>query len=141
MRKMECKMVEIDDSLIRYGDKAGIKRLLDEMFGGEVYEMFYLIYVNGAGLIYGYDKISEGSRMMVDVRLTDVLRSVSIGDAKGVILAHNHVYGDMEVSKEDIKMTKEIREFLSMYGIKVYNHVIYGGKKIKFMNKYKRNSV
>ncbi|MCZ6741964.1 MAG: DNA repair protein RadC, partial [Alphaproteobacteria bacterium] len=49
-------------------------------------------------------------------------------DASAVIVVHNHPSGDPTPSREDIDMTKEIREAGERLGIVLHDHLIIGKK-------------
>ena len=47
-------------------------------------------------------------------------------NASGVILAHNHPSGDPEPSEADKQITRQIFQALSLFGIKLLDHIIAG---------------
>ena len=46
--------------------------------------------------------------------------------ASGIICVHNHPSGDVNPSKEDIMLTKKIKEISIIHGIKLLDHIIVG---------------
>jgi DNA repair protein RadC len=45
-----------------------------------------------------------------------------------IILAHNHPSGNLEPSKEDIKITKILKQGADILGIKILDHLIFNKK-------------
>jgi DNA repair protein RadC len=57
-----------------------------------------------------------------------VKRALDLG-ASGLILVHNHPSGDPTPSREDIEMTKKVRDAGEQLGIALHDHVIIGKSK------------
>lgn len=55
--------------------------------------------------------------------LEDALR---LGSA-GVVLAHNHPSGDAQPSWDDIESTRDLAETAARLGIRLHDHLIFGG--------------
>jgi DNA repair protein RadC len=47
-------------------------------------------------------------------------------DSYKIILVHNHPGGDSKPSKDDIEVTRRIKEMSEIIGIKLLDHVIIG---------------
>jgi DNA repair protein RadC len=55
--------------------------------------------------------------------------------AAAVIFVHNHPSGDPTPSKEDIEITRRLREAGEMMGVRVLDHVIIGkGRFVSFVD-------
>ena len=48
--------------------------------------------------------------------------------ASAIIVAHNHPAGDLTPSKEDIAITKQLKEAGATLGIKLLDHIIFSHK-------------
>ena len=57
-----------------------------------------------------------------------VKRALEIG-ASSMILVHNHPSGDVNPSKADIEVTRQIIDAARPLGIEVHDHLIIGNKK------------
>jgi len=57
-----------------------------------------------------------------------VKRALDLG-ASALILVHNHPSGDPTPSREDIEMTKKVRDAGEQLGIAMHDHVIIGKNK------------
>jgi len=55
--------------------------------------------------------------------------------AAAIIFVHNHPSGDPAPSKEDIEITRRLREAGEMMGVRVLDHVIIGkGRFVSFVD-------
>ena len=62
----------------------------------------------------------------------DPRRALELG-ASSLVLVHNHPSGDPEPSREDIEMTRQVREAAAVMSIVVRDHVIVGnGRWLSF---------
>lgn len=90
-------------------------------------EEVYMLACNTRGRLLGIFMVSHGT---VDATLISpreiFLRALLIG-ASRIIVVHNHPSKDTTPSKEDIKVTKRIKEAGEIIGIKVLDHIIIGG--------------
>lgn len=90
----------------------------------EIYESFFLLLLNNQNQTLGYAKISQGGIVgtIVDVRI--VAKYVIDSLATGIILAHNHPSGNLNPSKQDIDITKKIKEAMKLFDVSVLDHII-----------------
>ena len=51
-----------------------------------------------------------------------------MSNANSIIIAHNHPSGDVKPSKEDISITKRLKEVGGIIGINLIDHIIIGSK-------------
>jgi DNA repair protein RadC len=64
------------------------------------------------------------SEMLVHPR--EVFKSAILANAHSFILVHNHPSGDQEPTKEDIKLTQEMKQIGRIMKIRLKDHVIIG---------------
>lgn len=57
----------------------------------------------------------------------ELLKAGILSNAAGVILAHNHVSGNLLPSEADVKLTDRMQQVCEMVGIPLLDHVIVGG--------------
>jgi len=90
----------------------------------EIYESFFILFLNRANNTTGYAKISQGGCVgtVVDIKIIAKYAVESL--SQSVILCHNHPSGTIEPSKEDIAMTNKIKQALSLFDCNVLDHII-----------------
>lgn len=90
----------------------------------EVKEYFFIILLNRANEVIGYNKLSEGGicGTVVDIRLAfaSALKSLAVS----VILVHNHPSGNIEASKQDIDITHKFIKAGDLLEIMIFDHII-----------------
>lgn len=102
-------------------------QLLDYCFlklSNNIYEQFYILYINSKNIIIKEELLLEGSltNVTVDVRKI-VHRSLSLG-ATTIVIAHNHPGGSLQPSKQDIEATKNLLNVAKSLNIFLYDHLI-----------------
>ncbi len=69
-----------------------------------------------------------GSLSQSPVHPREIFRYAISKGVASIIMAHNHPSGDPAPSKDDINITKKIREAGEIIGIKLMDHVIISGE-------------
>ena len=79
---------------------------------------------NQANQILGYTLISEGgiTETCADVRL--IMQAALLTNSVALILAHNHPSGNLKPSRQDMEITKQVRETAQIMRIRVLDHII-----------------
>ena len=87
-------------------------------------EYFKVLFLNQAKQVLGYTLISEGgiTDTTVDVRV--ILQAALLTNSVALILAHNHPSGSMKPSRQDIEITKQVKEAARLMRITVIDHLI-----------------
>lgn len=90
----------------------------------EIYESFYILLLNRVNNTIGYVKISQGgvTGTVVDIKI--IMKYVIDSFAHGLILAHNHPSQSTNPSKQDIDLTKRIKQALSFVETTLLDHII-----------------
>jgi DNA repair protein RadC len=70
--------------------------------------------------------VSIGSLNAAVVHPREVFKAAILANAACIALAHNHPSGDPSPSREDIEITKRIKECAELLGIQLLDHVIVG---------------
>jgi len=79
--------------------------------------------------------LSTGSLTSSIVHPRDVYLRVIRESAAAVIFVHNHPSGDPTPSREDIELTRRLREVGELVGVRVLDHVIVGrGRYVSFVD-------
>lgn len=58
----------------------------------------------------------------VDVRV--ILQAALLTNSVAIILAHNHPSGNLQPSRQDINITKQVKEAAQLMRIKILDHLI-----------------
>ena len=87
-------------------------------------ENFAVIMLDAKNKIVGLHVVSQGSLNQTIVHPRETFKAAILANAATVILAHNHPSGDTKPSREDMEITKRLREAGDILGIKVLDHVI-----------------
>lgn len=100
------------------------------MFDSLTTERFCVFILNSANKIQAVDIVSEGLLNSSLVHPREAFRSAIVSASASVILAHNHPSGNLEPSREDLAITKQMVEAGKIIGIPVHDHIIFcdGGR-------------
>ena len=116
-------------------DKAVIKswtQLIDYCrihIGNNQNEEFHVLFLNHRLELIMDEKLQQGTVNHTPVYPREVVkRALEIG-AMSLILVHNHPSGDVNPSKADIDVTKQIIDAARPLGIEIQDHIIIGAKK------------
>lgn len=63
------------------------------------------------------------------VSVAEVLKFTLLSNCPAVLLVHNHPSGNVKPSKEDRKITNQIREAAKLIGLRLLDHVIVGDRR------------
>ena len=82
------------------------------------------MFLNQASQVLGYTLISEGgiTETYADVRV--ILQAALLTNSVAIILAHNHPSSSMKPSRQDMEITKQVRDAAQLMRIKVLDHII-----------------
>lgn len=92
-------------------------------------EHFVCLYLNTKNQVLHKQTIFIGSLNASIVHPREVFKEAFRRSAASVICIHNHPSGDPTPSREDIEVTKRLRECGKLIGIEVLDHLIIGEKK------------
>lgn len=90
----------------------------------EIYESFFILLLNQAGITIGYAKISQGGIAGTVVDLRIVAKYAVDALATSVILAHNHPSGTLKPSEQGINLTTKAAQGLRLLDITLHDHII-----------------
>ena len=87
-------------------------------------EYFKVLFLNQSNQVLGYTLISEGgiTDTTVDVRV--ILQAALLTNSVAIILAHNHPSGNLKPSRQDMDITKQVRDAAQFMRIKILDHII-----------------
>lgn len=87
-------------------------------------EHFVCITLNGANEVIGNRVITVGLLNVNQVHPREIFSDAIADRAASVILVHNHPSGKTEPSRDDIEITKRLKEAGEILGIRVQDHLI-----------------
>ena len=87
-------------------------------------EYFKVLFLNQAKQVLGYTLISEGgiTETCADVRV--ILQAALLTNSVAIILAHNHPSGNLKPSRQDMEITKQVKNAAQLMRITVLDHLI-----------------
>ena len=87
-------------------------------------EYFKVLFLNQANQVLGYTLISEGgiTETSVDVRI--ILQAALLTNSVALVLAHNHPSGNLKPSRQDMEITKQVKNAAQLMRITVIDHLI-----------------
>lgn len=97
-------------------------------YGDRKQEHFLSISVNGANEVMNVRVVTIGLVNKSQVHPREVFADIIAERACAVIIAHNHPSGDLTPSKEDLSVTKRIKEAATILGINLLDHIIFSTK-------------
>jgi DNA repair protein RadC len=106
-----------------------------EHLAEEICEYFYAVLLDNKHRKIRDVMVSKGSLTASIVHPRDVFHQVVRHSAAAVVLVHNHPSGDPTPSKEDIEITRRLREVGDIMGVRVLDHIIIGrGRFVSFVD-------
>lgn len=94
-------------------------------FDNQVKERFVVFWLNSANKVLGFEIITEGLLNSSLTHPREVFRGAIVATAASIIIAHNHPSDNLEPSRDDITITKQIIEAGKIIGIPVHDHIIF----------------
>jgi DNA repair protein RadC len=87
-------------------------------------EYFAALLLDGKNRVVSIHQVSQGSLNQSIVHPRETFKAALLANAAAIILVHNHPTGDLTPSREDIEITRRLREAGELLGIRVLDHVI-----------------
>lgn len=89
-------------------------------------EYFYCLYVNQRKELIERKLLFMGTLNRSVVHPREVFKNAYLCSASGIICVHNHPSGNVNPSREDIRLTNSLVELGQINGIPIIDHVIIG---------------
>jgi DNA repair protein RadC len=106
-----------------------------ERLASETREHFYAVLLDNKHRKIKDVTVSQGSLTASIVHPRDVFAPVVRESAAAVVFVHNHPSGDPTPSKEDIEITRRLREVGELMGVRVLDHIVIGkGRYVSFVD-------
>lgn len=115
---------ETMQDLVQISSGADVYQLMHLKIQNLTHEASWVLLLNNNARLLGIRQISSGgiTETMVDVRM--VIKEAILADSTVLILCHNHPSGSLNPSRQDDKLTENLRQACSMVNIRLIDHVI-----------------
>ena len=92
-------------------------------------ESMKVILLNRSRKVLGVCSISEGgiNETSADIRI--IMQAAILGNASGIILAHNHPSGNVQPSWQDNQLTQRAKDVAKLLDIALLDHLIVTDEK------------
>ena len=115
--------INLDTDGFVYGVETAAPIFMQQIGRSNV-EMVGMICLDHTNRILNYSNISIGNQEGVEVRLDQILRVALISNAAKFIIAHNHPSEILEITSNDIEVTKKIGKMASLMNIMLIDSLI-----------------
>jgi len=95
-------------------------------------EYFYTIYLDSSKKIIKEKLLFIGTINMSIVTPREVFKEAYLCDATSIVCVHNHPSGNVLPSREDINLTRRLKEVGLTFGVNIIDHIIIGNKYYSF---------
>lgn len=99
--------------------------MMKSTFYDKIHEEFHIILVDRRNNVIGTEFISSGGMAGTVVDGKMIFKKALDKRAHGIILCHNHPSGNINPSEEDIKVTRNIKDFGKFIDIHILDHLIF----------------
>lgn len=124
-RRLQSALTEIPDQIIRTSDD--VARIYGPRLRDLKKEIFMVLLLASNQKMIKDAIISEGILNASVVTPREVFRLALLAMAGAVILVHNHPSGNIEPSREDIQLTKQMVDVGKAMNVPVLDHIIIAG--------------
>lgn len=98
-------------------------------------ERFLSLILNNKHVLIGVEEVSVGSLTASIVHPREVFKAIILANAAAFVMAHNHPSGDPTPSREDIEITRRLREIAELLGVRCLDHIVIGrGRYVSFVD-------
>lgn len=111
---------------VKFNNAEVIYNYFYEILSNKKQEYFYCVYLDTKGKYIDKKCLFVGTINSSIVHPREVFKEAYLLSANGIICVHNHPSGDSSPSKEDIVITKKMKEISIIHGIGFIDHIIIG---------------
>jgi DNA repair protein RadC len=120
---------------VAFRSSADIYQHFRERLASEPRERFYAVLLDNKHRKIKDITVSQGSLTASIVHPRDVFAPVVREAAAAVVFVHNHPSGDPTPSKEDLDITRRLRQVGEVMGVRVLDHIVVGnGRYVSFVD-------
>ena len=118
--------LENDPKKIKLNSGIAIYKYFHRLIGDKKQEHFYCVYLDTKGNCLGKKCLFIGTINKSMVHPREIFKEAYLLSANGIICVHNHPSGDALPSRDDVMITRQIREIGIIHGINLVDHIIIG---------------
>ena len=111
---------------LKLNSSIAIYNYFSDILGDKKQEYFYCVYLDTKGNYLDKKCLFVGTINKSMVHPREIFKEAYLLSANGIICVHNHPSGDATPSKEDIMITRQIKEIGVIHGINLIDHIIIG---------------
>lgn len=108
---------------------ADVMEYLKHFYRGDKIETFLVIYLNSRNMIISTEPLYQGTTFEARVYIRTVVEKCIKKGASALIIVHNHPSGSKEISAEDMKLTRRVKEILKIIDVRLLDHIIVADKE------------
>lgn len=129
VRMQLVKESSFEYSFPRFTTPKDVVDMTYPFFEGCDREMTAVISLNGNGRPIAFQMIGVGTVNACIMSARDIFKHALLSNAVNVIIIHTHPSGIPTPSREDVTVTKKIKDAGTMLGIEVLDHIIIGDRE------------
>lgn len=126
-KRMNSNITSIKN--LKFNNPEIIFEYYKEKFKYVYQENFYCVYLDNNKRIIKDKQLFLGTLNYSMVHPREVFKEAYILSASSIICIHNHPSGEVLPSKQDIEITKRLKEIGILLGIEIVDHIIIGENK------------
>lgn len=111
---------------IKIVDSNSIFEYYKHLLGEKKQEYFYCVYLDTKNKIIKDKLLFVGTINEILVHPREIFKEAYLLSASSIICIHNHPTGNVTPSRNDIMITKQLKEVGTILGIQVLDHIIIG---------------
>jgi DNA repair protein RadC len=112
------------DEMIDINGAEDVYDLVKEELVNADREILLSVMLTVKNQLIGVETVNIGSLHATVIRASDVFKSALLANAFGIVICHNHPSGNLDPSKDDVAITKNLVDAGELLGIKVLDHLI-----------------
>jgi DNA repair protein RadC len=104
-------------------------------------EHFWVILLNAQNRYLLHTEVSVGTQSASLVHPREVLGPALREGATSVVLIHNHPSGDPTPSREDLRLTRQLRDAAALLDLNLHDHIIIGNGTASWVSMTERGLI
>lgn len=103
-----------------------VKQFLLAQLSGRHQEVFMVLFLDNRHRLIVAEELFHGTIDGASVYPREVVRRALHHNAAATILAHNHPSGVADPSRDDLEITKQLKQALALIDVRVLDHIVVG---------------
>jgi DNA repair protein RadC len=104
-------------------------------------EHFWLLLLNAQNHYLMHTEVSVGTQSASLVHPREVLGPALREGASSIVLVHNHPSGDPTPSREDLRLTRQLRDGAQLLDLRLHDHLIVGNGTRRWISLAQRGAL